>query len=89
MTRDRLNEEPLAIREKKAWIAFFVARSDVEAVFLSDRIFVLSATPGRPYREVAVDLPAPRTEETRQSREYQTLVAEASKLLHSVERGVT
>jgi len=86
MTRDHLNEELLAIREQKAWTAFFVTHSVAEAVFLSNRIFVLSANPGRLYREVQVDLPYPRTEETRQSARYQALVADVSKLLRSVER---
>jgi NitT/TauT family transport system ATP-binding protein len=86
MTRDHLNEELLAIREKKAWTAFFVTHSVAEAVFLSNRIFVFSANPGRLYREVTVDLPYPRTEETRNSPTYQRLVAEVTKLLRSVER---
>jgi NitT/TauT family transport system ATP-binding protein len=86
MTRDHLNEELLAIREKKAWTAFFVTHSVAEAVFLSNRVFVLSANPGRLHREVPVDLPYPRTEETRLSPAYQALVAEVTKLLRSVER---
>lgn len=86
MTRDHLNEELLTIRERKAWTAFFVPHSVSEAVFLSNRIFVLNANPGRLHREIWVDLPYPRTDETRQSAEYQRLVAEVSKLLRSVER---
>ena len=87
MTRDHLNEELLAIRQQKAWTAFFVTHSVAEAVFLSNRIFVLSANPGRHYREVKVDLPYPRTEDTRQSPDYSRLVADTSKLLRSVEKG--
>ncbi len=87
MTRDHLNEELLAIRQQKAWTAFFVTHSVAEAVFLSNRIFVLSANPGRLYREVKVDLPYPRTEDTRQSPDYSRLVADTSKLLRSVEKG--
>ncbi len=86
MTRDHLNEELLSIRQQQAWTAFFVTHSVAEAVFLSNRIFVLSANPGRLYQEVKVDLPYPRTEETRQSASYQHLVGEVSKLLRSVER---
>jgi NitT/TauT family transport system ATP-binding protein len=86
MSRDHLNEELLAIREQQAWTAFFVTHSVAEAVFLSNRILVLSANPGRLYEEVRIDLPYPRTEETRQSLEYQRLVAQVSKLLRSVER---
>jgi NitT/TauT family transport system ATP-binding protein len=86
MTRDHLNEELLAIRGKNAWTAFFVTHSVAEAVFLSNRVFILSANPGRLYREVKVGLPYPRTEETRLSPAYQTLVGEVTKLLRSVER---
>ncbi len=86
MTRDHLNEELLAIRQQLAWTAFFVTHSVAEAVFLSNRILVMSANPGRVHTELPVDLPYPRTEETRQSTAYQKLVAEGSKLLRSVER---
>jgi NitT/TauT family transport system ATP-binding protein len=86
MTRDHLNEELLAIRQKLGWTAFFVTHSVAEAVFLSSRILVLSANPGRLHDEIRVDLPYPRTEETRQSDAYQHLVAEVSKILRSVER---
>jgi NitT/TauT family transport system ATP-binding protein len=86
MTRDHLNEELLAIRQELAWTAFFVTHSVAEAVFLSNRIFVMSANPGRIHTEVAVNLPYPRTEETRQSPDYQKLVGQVSKTLRSVER---
>jgi NitT/TauT family transport system ATP-binding protein len=86
MTRDHLNEELLGIRQQLAWTAFFVTHSVAEAVFLSNRILVMASNPGRMHRELKVDLPYPRTEETRQSTEYQKLVAEGSKLLRSVER---
>ncbi|MBC8009660.1 MAG: ABC transporter ATP-binding protein [Burkholderiales bacterium] len=86
MTRDHLNEELLAIRAQQAWTAFFVTHSVAEAVFLSNRIVVLSANPGRIHTEVKVNLPYPRNEDTRLSPEYQRLVAEVSRLLRSVER---
>ena len=85
MTREHLNEELLDIREKQAWTAFFVTHSVAEAVFLSNRIIVMSANPGRIHREVRVDFPYPRTEATRLSRPYHDLVAEISGLLRSVE----
>ncbi len=86
MTRDHLNEELLDIRQQQEWTAFFVTHSVAEAVFLSNRIVVMSANPGRIHREVTVDFPYPRTEETRQSEAYQHQVAEVSRLLRSVER---
>ncbi len=85
MTREHLNEELLAIREQQAWTAFFVTHSVAEAVFLSHRIFIFSANPGRLATEIKIDLPYPRTEETRLSRPYHDLVAEVSRVLRSVE----
>jgi NitT/TauT family transport system ATP-binding protein len=87
MTREHLNEELLAIRQQEAWTAFFVTHSVAEAVFLSNRILVMSANPGRIHTEVAVALSYPRTEETRLSREYHDLVAQVSRILRSVEAG--
>lgn len=86
MTREHLNEELLALRESQAWTAFFVTHSVAEAVFLSNRIVIMNAGPGRIHREITVDLPYPRTEETRRSRAYLDLVAEVGHLLRSVER---
>jgi NitT/TauT family transport system ATP-binding protein len=85
MTREHLNEELLAIREQEAWTAFFVTHSVAEAVFLSNRILVMAANPGRIHEEIAVPLSYPRTEETRLSREYHDLVAHVSRVLRSVE----
>ncbi|QYM77602.1 ABC transporter ATP-binding protein [Horticoccus luteus] len=87
MTREHLNEELLTIRESQAWTAFFVTHSVAEAVFLSNRIFVFAANPGRLHREIRIDLPYPRTAATRRSRAYQDLVAEISHLLRNVETG--
>ena len=85
MTREHLNEELLAIREQEKWTAFFVTHSVSEAVFLSNRILIMAANPGRIHTEVAVPIVYPRTEETRLSREYHELVAHVSRVLRSVE----
>jgi NitT/TauT family transport system ATP-binding protein len=85
MTREHLNEELLAIREQEKWTAFFVTHSVAEAVFLSTRVLVMSANPGRIHAEIAVPLAWPRTSETRLSRDYQDLVANISRILRSVE----
>jgi NitT/TauT family transport system ATP-binding protein len=86
MTREHLNEELLAIRERQAWTAFFVTHSVAEAVFLSNRVLVMAADPGRIHTEIAVPFPYPRTEHTRLSREYQDLVVQVSRVLRSVEK---
>ncbi len=85
MTREHLNEELLAIHARQQWTAFFVTHSVAEAVFLSHRVFVLAANPGRLHTEIEIPLAWPRTAETRLAREYQDLVAQLSRVLRSVE----
>ena len=52
-----------------------------EAVYLSSRIVVMSARPGRIVGGVDVDLPRPRTEETRESEQFFGLVTAVRELL--------
>jgi NitT/TauT family transport system ATP-binding protein len=87
MTRNRLNEELLALREQSPFTAMFVTHSVTEAVFLSNRIFVMSAHPGRFHAEVKVDFAYPRRAELRAQPGFQQLVNEVSRLLHQVEEG--
>lgn len=86
MTRDHLNEELLQIRKLENWTAFFVTHSVMEAVFLSTRIIVLSANPGKISRIIEVPFPFPRVSELRLELEFQKLVSEVSRALHDVER---
>ena len=85
MTRNRLNEELLTIRERSRFTAMFVTHSVSEAVFLSNRILVMAAYPGRFHAEVKVDFPYPRRAELREQADFQTKVTEVSRLLHAVE----
>ena len=68
MSRDRLNEELLRLYFEQQWTVLFVTHSMAEAVFLSTRIIVLAAHPGRVAHDVAVDLPWPRNADTRPER---------------------
>ncbi len=86
MTRDRLNEELLALRQKDAWTALFVTHSVAEAVFLSHRVVLLDAYPGRIRSIHTIPLPHPRTAETRQSDDFHRLVVEISRELRSTIR---
>lgn len=85
MTRDHLNEELLELRRDQNWTALFVTHSVREAVFLSNRIVVLAANPGRIHEVVEVPLAYPRTNETRDSEAYLRIVSEVSRVLRSVE----
>jgi NitT/TauT family transport system ATP-binding protein len=84
MTRDQLNEDLLKIRQRDAFTAFFVTHSVTEAVFLSTRIVVLSANPGRIAEVITVPFAYPRTAELRETPEFLKLLAETSHALRAV-----
>jgi NitT/TauT family transport system ATP-binding protein len=84
MTRDRLNEELLRLYAEQKWTVLFVTHSVAEAVFLSTRIVILVAHPGRVAHEIAVNLPWPRTAETRECAAFEEAVTRASRLLRGV-----
>jgi len=84
MTRDRLNEDLLAIRGRDPFTAFFVTHSVAEAVFLSTRIVVLAANPGRVHATIPVPFAYPRPPELREAPEFLRLLAETSRALRAV-----
>ena len=86
MTRDRLNEELLRLREREGWTALFVTHSVAEAVFLSNRIIVLGANPGRLVHDLAIPFPYPRDDTLRGSDAYGKTVLEVSRALREAER---
>jgi len=74
MTRERLNMELLQIWAKAGSTVVFVTHSIPEAVFLSTRVVVMSARPGRIADVIDVDLPQPRTATTREEPRFFELV---------------
>ncbi|CAM5218866.1 NitT/TauT family transport system ATP-binding protein OS=Ureibacillus acetophenoni OX=614649 GN=SAMN05877842_10860 PE=4 SV=1 [Ureibacillus acetophenoni] len=75
-SRERLNEELLSIWSEVKNTVVFVTHSIPEAIFLSDRVFVLSPHPGRLSKVVEIPLPRPRRAEMRESPEFYQLITE-------------
>lgn len=85
MTRSRLNSDLLNLWYQKKWTIVFVTHNIYEAVYLSNRVIVMAARPGRVVADVKIDAPYPRTEDFRTSvlfneycREVSTRLSEAS-----------
>ena len=85
MTRERMNAELLRIWERTGITVVFVTHSIPEAVFLSSRVAVMSARPGRITSLVNVDLERPRDLQTRESPRYFGLITEVREALRAGE----
>ena len=70
LTRERMNLELLRIWSESQKTILFVTHGIQEAIFLSDRVIILSARPSRMIKALDVELPRPRTIEVRGSPEF-------------------
>ena len=86
ITRFKLNDDLLMLKERIGCTVVFVTHSVFESVFLSNRIVVMAARPGRVVRELSVEAPYPRTEAFRTTAEYAAWCREASDALHTAMR---
>ncbi|WP_111355839.1 ABC transporter ATP-binding protein, partial [Rhodoplanes elegans] len=84
ITRNKLDQDLLDLWFEKKLTVVFVTHSIYESVFLSTRVVVMAARPGRVLREVVIDEPYPRDDAWRVSqrfaayaRDLQVLLAEA------------
>jgi len=80
-TREIMAGELLNIWNVERKTVLFVTHGIDEAVYLADRVIVMSKSPGRIIADITVDLPRPRTNEVRASPEYIRLREEVSSLL--------
>ncbi len=89
LTRHRLNDDLLALWAASGVTVVFVTHSVFESVYLSSRVVVMAARPGRVAAELAVDAPAPRVPGFRTSAEYAGLCRLATGALEGAmaERG--
>ncbi|MEO1000046.1 MAG: ABC transporter ATP-binding protein [Pseudomonadota bacterium] len=88
ITRFKLNNDLLEMRAKLDCTVIFVTHSVFESVFLSDRIVIMAARPGRVIRELGVDQPYPRDEAFRTSADYAAHCRAASDALGEAMLGV-
>ncbi|MDF0597400.1 ABC transporter ATP-binding protein [Psychromarinibacter halotolerans] len=80
-TRETMNLELLRIWEQTQKTVIFVTHNIGEAVFLSDRVFVMTPRPGRLEGIVEIDLPRPRTTELMAQDRYSELVFQIRRML--------
>jgi NitT/TauT family transport system ATP-binding protein len=85
MTRFKLNQDLLALWEREQFTVVFVTHSVFESVYLSQRVVVMAARPGRVLAEVSVAEPYPRSEAFRTTSAYNAdCIAVSQHLTHSV-----
>lgn len=83
LTREQMNLELQRVWMETKKTVLFITHSIPEAVFLSDRVLVMSPRPGRIDAEIRVGLPRPRTLGTMEAPEFLRAVAEARRVMHA------
>lgn len=89
---DEINREHLNLELQRIWLerkrtVLFVTHDLAEAVFLADRIIVLSSKPGRVFADIRVPLPRPRTESTFDTAKFDNLLKDVRHALRTAARG--
>ena len=81
MTRFKLNNDTLALWQAQQFTTIFVTHSVYESVYLSNRIIVMAARPGRMIADIAINEPYPRTDSFRNTSRYAELCVKVSQAL--------
>jgi NitT/TauT family transport system ATP-binding protein len=80
-TRNKLDLDLVRLSWERRLTTLFVTHSIYEAVFLSTRIVVMAANPGRIHSELVIDEPQPRDEDFRGSPRFAQLCRDLSRML--------
>ncbi len=84
ITRSKLNDDLLTLWQTFNWTVIFVTHSVFESAYLSNRIVVMAARPGRVVADIDVDAPYPRRgDDFRNSPDYNACCSQASVALHA------
>lgn len=83
LTRDQLNIDLQRIYQEKRMTVVFVTHSIPEAIFLSDRVFVISPRPGRVEEIIDIDLPRPRKLDVRETPEFAAYVRHVRRIFQA------
>ncbi len=89
ITRERLNDELLDLFIKEGFAGLFITHSINEAIFLSTRVLVMSARPGRIVSEYEIPFEYPRTPALRYDPDFARLAGEVSESLRASSEGVS
>jgi len=81
ITRARLDQEIRELWARRSLTVLFVTHSIYEAVFLSTRVVVMAARPGRVLAEVTIDEPHPRTDAFRVTQKFAAYAKQLSEHL--------
>jgi NitT/TauT family transport system ATP-binding protein len=81
ITRDEMNMELLRLWERDRKTVVFITHSISEAIFLSDRVVVISKRPARVVEDIVVPLPRPRAVEMQETPQFAQLRGRVRKLI--------
>ena len=86
LTKAQLQDDLLDLWSREKKTVLFVTHNISEAVYLADRVVVMSSHPGRIARTLDITLPRPRTADMRETMEFLALVREAREALKGESR---
>jgi NitT/TauT family transport system ATP-binding protein len=84
LTRDQMNLDLQRIWQENQKTVLFVTHSIAEAVFLSDRVFVMSPRPTRILADILIDLPRPRELDIRETPKFGSYVRDITRIFYDM-----